>query len=214
MLRRVSLQVTAENNFQSAAKKNGVTLRKVDCKPFNATGMSLLFELRGEAKAIHAAISSIRQTGGVRQAIEGEDKGNSMPLLVVLERPVYCRATNESAIVCLECPLDSEEQPASWRFIARNAGDLRQVLSSLERGGVGTRVEEVAPLQPRPTLTGRQKDIMVTAVSHGYFEFPRKISLTELSELVGIKPSTLSEILRGAERRVMENAFAAPIDDY
>jgi len=117
------LQVTAENNLQNAARRNGVTLHKVDCKPFNATGMSLLFELRGKEEGIRAAITAIRQTEGVRNAIEGEDNGGSVPLLVVLDRPVYCRATNESAIVCLECPLDSEDQPATWRFIARNGGD-------------------------------------------------------------------------------------------
>jgi len=208
------LRVTAENNLQNAARRNGVTLHRVDCKPFNATGMSLLFELRGKEEGIRAAITAMRQTEGVRNAIEGEDNGGSVPLLVVLDRPVYCRATNESAIVCLECPLDSEDQPATWRFIARNGGDLRQVLRSLEQGGVGTRIDEVAPFQPRPALTGRQKEIMATAVSHGYFQFPRKINLTELSELVGVRPSTLSEILRGAERRIMDNAFASQLDEY
>jgi len=214
MLRRVSLQVTAENKLQSAARKHGVTLSEVDCKPFNSTGMSVLFELKGEELGIRAAIAAIRQTDGVRQVIEGQDGGDTVPLLLVLDRPVFCRASNESAIICLECPLDNRDQPASWRFIARRASDLRQVLKSLELEGVRTRIEEVAPLEPRPTLTGRQREIMVTAVSHGYFEFPRRINLTELSGLVGVKPSTLSEILRGAERRIMENAFAAPLDEY
>ena len=208
------MQVTAENKLQSAAKEHGVTLSKIDCKPFNGAGMSLLFELRGEPQGIRAAIASIRQTDGVRQAIEGEDGGEVVPLLVVLDRPVFCSASNESAIICLECPLNSTVQPASWRFIARRAGDLRQVLKGLEREGVRTRIEDVAPLEPRPSLTERQREIMVTAVSKGYFEFPRKTNLTELSKLVGVKPSTLSEILRGAERRIMETAFAAPLEDY
>jgi len=214
MLRRISLQVTAENKLRDVAKKNGVTMSMVDCKTFNATGMALLFELSGEAQGIRAAIAAIRQTVGVRQAVEGDGFGDTVPLLVVLDRPAICRASNESAIICLECPLDSEVQPASWRFIARRASDLRQVLTSLEREGVHTRIENVAPLEPRPTLTGRQKEIMVTAVSQGYFEFPRRMNLTELSKLVGVKPSTLSEILRGAERRIMENAFATPSEDY
>jgi len=214
MLKRISLEVEAENMFQRAAKEQGVTLSKVDCKPFNATGMSLLFELRGKTNGIRSAIAAIRKSEGVRQAIEGEVDGDAVPLLVVLDRPAFCRASNESAIICLECPFDSDGRPASWRFIARRASDLRHILSSLEREGISARIEDVAPLEPRPTLTGRQKEIMVTAVSHGYFEFPRRINLTQLSELVGVKPSTLSEILRGAERRIMENAFRAPMDEY
>jgi len=214
MLKRITLQIQTENSLQKTAKEHGVTLSKVDCKPFNTTGMSLLFELRGKTKGIHEAIAAIRKSEGVRQAIEGENDGDIVPLLVVLDRPTFCRASNQSSIICLECPLDSDGRPASWRFIARRSSDLRNILASLEREGVKARIEDVAPLEPRPTLTGRQRDIMTAAVSHGYFEFPRRINLTQLSELVGVKPSTLSEILRGAERRIMENAFRAPMDEY
>jgi predicted DNA binding protein len=214
MLRRISLEVTAENKLQSVAKEHGVTLSVIECKPFNTTGMTLLLDMKGDAMRIRAAIASIRQTDGVRQAIEGEDHGDTVPLLVVLDRPAICRASNESAIICLECPLDSALQPASWSFIARKASDIRLVLARLEREGIQTRIEDISPLEPRPTLTGRQKEIMTTAVSQGYFEFPRKINLTELSELIGVKPSTLSEILRSAERRIMENAFGTPFEEY
>jgi len=214
MLKRVSLQFQTENNLQEAAKEHGVTLSKVDCKPFNETGMSLLFELRGKSQGIRAAITAIRKSEGVRQAIEGEVDGDAVPLLVVLDKPAVCRASNESAIICLECPLESDGRPSSWRFIARRASDLRHILASLEKEGIEARIEDVSPLEPRPTLTGRQREIMVAAVSHGYFEFPRRINLTELSDLVGVKPSTLSEILRGAERRIMENTFRTPMDEY
>jgi hypothetical protein len=213
MLRQIALQVTAENKLQTAAKEHGIKLSIVDCKPFNTKGMSLLLEMKGDAQGIRAAIAAIRRTDGVRQAIEGDGAGDALPLLVVLDRPVICRASNDAAIICLECPLNSEVQPASWRFIARKASDLRQILASMEREGIKTRVEDIAPLEPKPALTGRQKEIMATAVAQGYFEFPRKISLTELSKLVGIKPSTLSEILRGAERRIMANALGVPFQE-
>jgi len=214
MLRQISLQVTLDNTLQNTAKETGVKLNVVDCKPFNATGMSILLELRGGAQEIRRATAAIRRTDGVRQAIMGEDDRGAVPLLVVMDRPAICQASNESAIICLECPLNSEVQPASWRFIARRSGDLRQILRGLEREGIRTRIKDIAPLEPKPTLTGRQKEIMATAVSHGYFEFPRKINLTELSGLVGVKPSTLSEILRGAERRIMETAFGVAPEDY
>ena len=57
------------------------------------------------------------------------------------------------------------------------------------------------------SLTKRQKEIILTAVAQGYFEFPRRISLTGLGELLGIRPSTVSEILRSAERRLVARAF-------
>jgi DNA binding protein with HTH domain len=213
MLRQIALQVRTENKLQEAAKEHGTVLSIVDCKPFNQTGMSLLLELRGDQQGIRATTASIRRTEGVRQVIEGEDPGEAMPLLVVLDRPAICRASNDAAIVCLDCPLNSETQPASWRFITRKSSDFRQILAGLSKEGIETKIEDVAPLERKATLTGRQKEIMATAVAQGYFEFPRKISLTGLSELVGVKPSTLSEILRSAERRIMANALGVPFQE-
>jgi predicted DNA binding protein len=75
------------------------------------------------------------------------------------------------------------------------------------------RIEDVSPLDQKATLTTRQKEIMATAMARGYFDFPRKISLTGLSQVVGVKPSTLSEILRSAERRIMQNAIEVGIPE-
>ena len=213
MLRQIALQVRAENKLQSAAKVNGTKLSVVDCKPFNKTGMTLLLELRGTEQAIRAATTEIRKTEGVRQVVEGERVGETAPLLVVLDRPAICRASSDAAIVCLECPLSSDAQPSSWRFIVRKTSDFRQILAKLSKEGIEARIEDVAPLERRATLTGRQKEIMATAVAQGYFEFPRRISLTGLSELVGVKPSTLSEILRSAGRRIMANALGVPFQE-
>jgi predicted DNA binding protein len=213
MLRQIALQVKTGNSLQDSAKAHGVKLSVVDCRSFNKTGMTLLLELRGEQQGIRSTVADLRRTEGVRQVLEREDSGEVVPLLMVLDRPAICRASNDVAIVYLDCALNSETQPASWRFIARKSSDLRQVLARLEREGFETRIEDVAPLERRATLTGRQKEIMATAVARGYFEFPRKISLTALSELVAVKPSTLSEILRSAERRIMANALGVPFQE-
>jgi predicted DNA binding protein len=213
MLRQVSLEVRAENKLQDAAREFGTKINVVDCKPFNKKGMTLLLEMKGEPEAVRKTVSAIRRQEGVRQALEGDDGGETLPLLLVLDRPSVCRASSDSAIICLDCPLNAEGQPASWRFIVRRTNDLRQILSKLSQDGVETRIEDVSPLDQKTTLTGRQKEIIATAVAQGYFEFPRKISLTNLSQLVGVKPSTLSEILRSAERRIMENAVGIPFPE-
>jgi predicted DNA binding protein len=51
-------------------------------------------------------------------------------------------------------------------------------------------------------LTDRQEEVIRLAFEIGYFDFPRKIDSSELAEKLGIAGSTLSEILRAAERRV------------
>ena len=213
MLRQISLQVRSEARFLDIARANGVKASVLDCKAFNKTGMSLLLELRGPQAALKGTIAAIRKSEGVREAVAGEGADDTASLLLVLDRPAICKASSDAAIVCLECPFDSEAQPATWRFIARKSSDLRQIMTKLAREGIQARIEDVAPLERKATLTGRQKEILAAAVNHGYFEFPRRISLTELSVMVGVKPSTLSEILRSAERRIMQNAVGVPFEE-
>ena len=211
MLRQVTLGLSMENHLREAAKKHGVGINVADCKTFNAKGMSMLVELKGPPESIKSAIAEIRRQPGVREVVQGEDGGESSPLLLVVERPPMCRASSDAAIICLECPLNSEETPPQWKFIVRKTSDLRQIISKLSREGVESKIEDMSPLDQKATLTGRQEEILATAVATGYFEFPRRISLTGLSRLVGVRASTLSEILRSAEKHIMENAVGGEL---
>lgn len=172
MLRQIALQVTTDNKLQDAARAYGTKLSVVDCKPFNKTGISLLLELRGSPKQVHATTADLRKSEGVRQVLEGEGQGDQTSLLVVMNRPRICRVSDGAAIVCLDCPLNSETQPLSWRFIARSANDFRRITAGLSKVGIETKLEDVAPLERRAALTGRQKEIIATAVAQGYLVPP------------------------------------------
>ena len=57
-------------------------------------------------------------------------------------------------------------------------------------------------------LTERRTEVLKDAVRLGYYEFPRKINLTNLSKFEGVARSTASELLRGAELYTVENTNA------
>ena len=90
--------------------------------------------------------------------------------------------------------------------MASTLGGRRAGAETVEREMKGTGWKNPAST----SLTARQMQVVSTAVTRGYFEFPRRISHTGLSELVGVKPSTLSEILRSAERRILASALSVP----
>ncbi|HPT73414.1 MAG TPA: helix-turn-helix domain-containing protein, partial [Methanomassiliicoccaceae archaeon] len=56
-------------------------------------------------------------------------------------------------------------------------------------------------------LTMRQEQITRMAFERGYFDHPRRIGLKELADQFGISISTLSEILRKGQRRIMQRYF-------
>ena len=56
-------------------------------------------------------------------------------------------------------------------------------------------------------LTPMQRRVLLEALRRGFFEWPRRISLEELSRELGVSKVTLSEHLRRGERKLLESIF-------
>jgi predicted DNA binding protein len=61
----------------------------------------------------------------------------------------------------------------------------------------------------QPLLTARQSEIFQKAMAAGYFEVPRRVSLTELASRIGVAPSSLSEMLAVVEKRILSKSLEA-----
>jgi predicted DNA binding protein len=57
-------------------------------------------------------------------------------------------------------------------------------------------------------LTERQREVMVTAYRHGYYDLPKGIGSKRLAERVGLSKATTLEHLRKAERRLLVEVMA------
>lgn len=54
-------------------------------------------------------------------------------------------------------------------------------------------------------LTERQREVLLAAVEHGYYETPRRCSLTELADKMGIAKSTCSGMLQRIEKALVDD---------
>lgn len=93
----------------------------------------------------------------------------------------------------------------------RILGPAERLQAVVERipAGVETTIEQVGEYdlgrpQIPPPLTGRQRDALVVAFDAGYYDVPRTVSRDELADHLDCAPSTASEHLRKAERRLVE----------
>ena len=77
------------------------------------------------------------------------------------------------------------------------------LLNRLSKDGVNYSVKDVGPFSRDSRLTQKQLDFLKSAMDMGFYDFPRRITLTNLAEKLGIKPSTLSEILRAGEKNIL-----------
>ena len=101
-----------------------------------------------------------------------------------------------------------EEHIIKYSFIVPTFDSYKSIVSALENSGHKVKVLKIGSFKPKKgILTEKQEKIFWLALKGGFFDYPRKIGTQELSAKLGIRPSTLSEILRRGTRRLLKNYF-------
>ncbi|ADJ16393.1 helix-turn-helix domain-containing protein [Halalkalicoccus jeotgali] len=157
---------------------------------------------------------------GVDAVLEGMDAAADVTSLSVLRRgdrgalvqfettqPLLVLSARESGIA-LEPPVEIHEGVATVEVTASRER-LSELGEQLRAFGLGFEVEYVREGSDRErVLTDRQREVLLMAVEAGYYETPRRCSLTDLAAALGVAKSTASETLHRAEGAVIER-FAA-----
>jgi predicted DNA binding protein len=94
-----------------------------------------------------------------------------------------------------------------YNFITPNFEAFKKIISTLEEHNLEPKILEVKKHKAKGLLTEKQERALWIALRMGFFEYPRKINTIELSQKLGIAPSTLSEIKRRGIRRLLEHHF-------
>ena len=176
--------------------------------------LGLKFVGRGQEVAHFVDISiGEGSPGEVRQQLESNPFVMSTELtdlsqqhimgVVVAKRCMACPSilgTNQAVFV--SSARTGDDCTVGYKVFLGNEG-VPLLLSRLSKEGIGYSVKDIGPVSPDYKLTTRQLGILKSAMEMGFYDFPRRISLTELAERIGIKPSTLSEILRAAEKNIL-----------
>jgi predicted DNA binding protein len=206
-LKQIELLVKGPNLLGDLSEKYACQLSMVDCRSFNDHAMSLLIEIEGErAKEM---IHQLRQSQGIRRVFSAKGDSRKTLVMIVQDSTPYCVSAHESGAFCITCPFRTENgasgKEGRWKLLLNDAEALKTVSNSLAQRGISMTVKDVSHAFHDELLTERQKEIMGIAYRDGYFEFPRKNDLTEIAAELSIRPSTLSEILRRAEAKIVKH---------
>lgn len=101
-------------------------------------------------------------------------------------------------------PFDVKDGFAQWLIVAPRE-DAASFVRALREGGARVEVLSSREYRPHESLTDRQRELMLAAIAQGYYEVPRRVTLTKLAERLHVSKSTLSETLARGERRVLED---------
>jgi len=105
-------------------------------------------------------------------------------------------------------PFEIKDGSDQWLIIAER-DQTERFVRDLRKRGVKVEIASSHEYRPHATLTDRQRELMQAAIAQGYYEVPRRVTLTELARRLGVAKSTLSETLARGERHLLED-FRAP----
>lgn len=100
-------------------------------------------------------------------------------------------------------PVEAQDGADLWLLVGERERNAAFV-DDLKRRGVPVEIVSSREHRPRQAMTRRQRDLLDLAVAQGYYEVPRRVTLTELARRLGVAKSTLSEALARGERHAVE----------
>ena len=184
----------------------GATLSVVEQKPAAGRALQTLVEIDpGEADP-SALVERLRRNRFVHEVeVIVPPKGKILaPLLVD-----NCHAGPELAHS--ECFLTDAtatgEGGLEWRLLAPRRSSIESLVAKLEKRGIPVELASIKNVKGSGSLTDRQARVLSLAYELGYFEFPKKISLTGLAKKVGVSKAALSETLHTGEEKVLHAYF-------
>ncbi|RLE46827.1 MAG: bacterio-opsin activator [Candidatus Methanomethylicota archaeon] len=107
---------------------------------------------------------------------------------------------------CIITNIDIENQKILWNIVCDDESFIKLV-RKLEDYGVDFEIIYKGKPDSSSDITYREEEVLKIALKKGYFDYPKKIKLEELASLFGIAPSTLSEILRRGQKKILEKYF-------
>jgi len=205
------------------------------CKKFNIISIGVPFNsyqddkfqyfshfetLSGKEEDIKSFIEDLRKD---KTVINLEIEGNSIFFLVKISKKQIIPTTHYNPKTFFLKPVIVDTQGYEmWEIGSWKKELLNEFIINLEKENFyvkilkieNTKLTEVYFPQVMPQLTKNQKQAIELAYKHGYYDFPRKVELDQLSKFAKKSLSTFREHLRKAEKKLMPDLVRNVMDEF
>lgn len=195
------------------ARDGRVWFRVVDRRKVGRGASQDLLEIAGTRTEVEAFLDDLRTRRRVHAADLmqlGQDR--TLALLTIPNCTAACEAVGENAF--LVAHETNGGGTFRWRLLLADSEGLDAVIAGLRRMRCGIRLVRVRRLRASEILSSRQEAVVRVAWQLGYYEFPRKIRLTELAARVGVSKAALSQALRRGEGKIVARHFEGYADRH
>jgi len=201
----ISLKIP-QNWMSEIPEKYPVSIKVIERVPFSEKGVKDLVEIAGPQDIMEEVLKDIKKNPLVSKVdTTMTDKGKIIGAITT-SRCEICRILTDADVFLISAESKGEGK-VEWTLVLSEKDVLKQIFDHLKTKSVQAELVKLTKIDDKETLTDRQDKITHVAFERGYFDYPKRISLRELARMFDVSPSTLSEILRKGQRKIVLDYF-------
>jgi len=160
-----------------------------------------LFDIQVKPSLMDDLISEMRRDGDLTRLEVIRSKNGHVYGSAASSRCTVCKEVAKSRCFLTSVSVSSKDK-AQWTVLGTDES-FRELVKALDLHKIPVEIKLKKELEDTDLLTTRQEQILSMAYERGYFDFPKKEGLKELAAETGIRASTLDEILRRGQKKVL-----------
>ena len=201
----ISLKIP-QNWMSEIPEKYPVTVKVIERIPYSDKGVKDLVEIAGPQEVMAEVLEHIRKNPTVAKVDTTMTDKGKLYGAVTTARCEICRILTDADVFLISAESKGDGK-VEWTLVLSEKDVLKEIFDHLKAKSVNAELVKLTKIDDKETLTDRQDKITHVAFERGYFDYPKRISLRELAKMFDVSPSTLSEILRKGQRKIVMDYF-------
>ena len=181
-------------------------IRVIDRMPYSEKGVKDLAEITAPADVMDEILAEIKKNPLVTKMDTTVTEKGKVITAVTTQRCDICRILTDADVFLISAQ-SKDEGKVEWTIILSEKKALKDIFDHLKSKSVEVELVKLTKVDDKDALTERQDKITQVAFDRGYFDYPKRISLRELARMFEVSPSTLSEIPRKGQRKIVLDYF-------
>lgn len=218
-LREVVLRLRHPDNWISELTKDSPTrVRVLDCRlTANHGGIRQIISIKAPEEDLLQFVTGLKNNKHIAAADIVRTRHGSAVGTVIIRDAILCSSALGSSIFCRTCLFTSDKKAdgtVDWRLALDGRQSLKELLERIRSLNLRVKITRFTSIAEKEGLTRRQEQVLRTAFEKGFFDYPRKITLRQLAVAVNVSPSSISEMLRRAHKRIVNEHLHASTERF
>jgi len=206
---QVTLRLTVSGAWYSDIfEKFSTPIKVLECKNLReqGDGCSNLIEIMDSEDRIDEIVQEMENHPHINEVdISASRKGFAIGAIKT-NQCYSCQALHNTDCFIMSYAIIGKDE-VEWKIVSPMEKSIIDLMNNLKEQGIEVKLISKVHLDPDMLLTARQEKIMNVAYKRGYFDYPKRINIRELARIFEVSISTMSEILRKGEKKIIGSYF-------